>query len=91
MPYINDLYTNIAQHSDLIKSHSTDGTPLTEVLESIAMELTKLGGSIFAGYHTEMDKSILTQDLPVEVMSRAGMEHISLTGAERVVRELMEL
>lgn len=32
----------MAQHSDLIKSHSTDGTPLSEVLESIAVELTKL-------------------------------------------------
>lgn len=57
----------------------------------VAMKLTKLGGSIFAGYHTEMDKSILTRDLPVEAMSRVGMEHIGLDGTDRVVRELMAL
>ena len=57
----------------------------------VALELARLGGSVFAGYHAEMDESVLTRDLPVEAMSRAGMEHICLEGAHRVVRELMSL
>ena len=57
----------------------------------IALGLVELGGSVFAGHHAEMDESVLTRDLPVEVMSRAGMEHINLEGADRVVRELMSL
>jgi spore coat polysaccharide biosynthesis predicted glycosyltransferase SpsG len=57
----------------------------------VAQGLAKLGGSVFAGYHTEMDESILTHDLPVEAMSRAGMKRIGLEGADRVVRELMSL
>jgi spore coat polysaccharide biosynthesis predicted glycosyltransferase SpsG len=57
----------------------------------IARGLTKLGGSVFAGYYTEMDESVLASDLPVEAMSRAGMEHIDLGGADRVVRALTSL
>lgn len=57
----------------------------------IARELARLGGSIFAGYHMEMDETILKRDLPVEAMSRAGIEHIGLGGASRVVSELVSL
>lgn len=57
----------------------------------IALGLASLGGSVFAGYHTELDESVLVRDLPVEAMSRAGMEHIGLEGADRVVRELIAL
>ena len=31
----------------------------------VALGLVKLGGSVFAGYHAEMDESVLTHDLPV--------------------------
>ena len=57
----------------------------------IAGELARLGGSVFAGYHTELDESVLTCDLPVESMSRAGIEHIGLDGVNRVVSELASL
>lgn len=57
----------------------------------IALELARLGGSVFAGYHANMDESALVRDLPVEEMSRAGISQIGLDGAERVVRELMSL
>lgn len=57
----------------------------------VGRELARLGGSIFAGYHVEMDDDLLTSDLPVEAMSRAGMAHIGLGGADRVVKELMSL
>jgi spore coat polysaccharide biosynthesis predicted glycosyltransferase SpsG len=58
---------------------------------SIALGLAKLGGSVFAGHHAELDGSILTRDLPVEKMSRAGMERIGLKGVDHVVAELMAL
>lgn len=57
----------------------------------VARELARLGGSVFAGYHAGMDESVLTHDLPVGAMSQAGIEHIGLEGADRVVRELISL
>lgn len=57
----------------------------------VALELARLGGSVFAGYYAEMDESVLTRDLPVEAMSRAGIDHIGLKGVDRVVKELMSL
>jgi hypothetical protein len=38
-----------------------------------------------------MNESLLMRDLPIEKMSRAGMEHVGLGGADRVVRELLAL
>jgi spore coat polysaccharide biosynthesis predicted glycosyltransferase SpsG len=58
---------------------------------AIALGLARLGGSVFAGHHAEMDGSILTRDLPIEKMSKAGMERIDLKGVDRVVAELMAL
>ena len=57
----------------------------------VALELARLGGSVFAGYHTEIDTSILRRDLAVEAMSLAGIERIGLEGTDRVVSELMSL
>lgn len=54
-------------------------------------ELARLGSSVFAGYHTAIDESVMTRDFPLEAMSRAGLEHISLDGADRVASELMAL
>jgi spore coat polysaccharide biosynthesis predicted glycosyltransferase SpsG len=57
----------------------------------IARGLAALGGSVFAGYHAELDESFVMRDLPIEKMSRAGIEHVGLGGADRVVRELLAL
>lgn len=57
----------------------------------VALGLTKLGGSVFAGHYTEIDESVLLRELPVEAMSRAGMEHIGLEGVDRVVKILQSL
>lgn len=57
----------------------------------IGLELARLGGAVFAGYHTEMDESVLMRSLPVEAMSRAGMTQIGLDGTDRVIRELLSL
>jgi spore coat polysaccharide biosynthesis predicted glycosyltransferase SpsG len=57
----------------------------------VAQGLARLGGAVFAGYHEQLDESVLVRDLPLEAMSRAGMVHLDLEGANRVVRELMSL
>lgn len=57
----------------------------------VALKLATLGGSVFAGYHAEMDESVLTRNLPLKAMSQAGIEHIGLDGADRVVAELLSL
>ena len=63
-----------------------------EVFEvPVAKEMVSLGGSVFAGSHNEMDESIFIQDLPLEAMSRAGIDNIGTRGTERVVNELMSL
>ena len=55
------------------------------------LELARLGGAVFAGYHEQIDEAVLARDLPLEGMSRAGMDCIGLEGVDRVVRELMSL
>jgi spore coat polysaccharide biosynthesis predicted glycosyltransferase SpsG len=60
----------------------------------VALHLARLGGSVFAGYHAELDGPAFARrllGLPVEAMSRAGMTHIGTEGVERVVRELVAL
>lgn len=57
----------------------------------VAMELVRQGGSVFAGFHADMDMSVLARELPIEAMSRAGMARVGLGGADRVVAELMSL
>jgi spore coat polysaccharide biosynthesis predicted glycosyltransferase SpsG len=56
-----------------------------------ALMLARLGGSVFAGYHRDIDESVLTRDLAVESMSEAGIAHIGLGGADRVVAELLSV
>jgi spore coat polysaccharide biosynthesis predicted glycosyltransferase SpsG len=64
----------------------------SEVFEvPVGRELARLGGSVFAGHHAAMEETMLTADLPLAAMSRAGMEHIGLGGADRVVAELLAL
>jgi len=55
----------------------------------VGLELERLGGSVFAGHHAEVKQSVLLSALPIETMSRAGMDHITLEGTNRVVRELI--
>lgn len=57
----------------------------------VGRALERLGGSVFAGLHTEIDLSPLDRDLPLAAMSRAGIEAIDLQGCERVSVELGEL
>jgi len=57
----------------------------------VARELVRLGGSVFAGHHAAMDESVFTRALPIDAMSRAGIAHVNLEGADRVVRELLSL
>jgi len=54
-------------------------------------KLEQLGGSLFAGHHANIDASIFSRALPIEAMSRAGLEHIGLGGAARVVAALEAL
>lgn len=58
---------------------------------AIGKELERLGGSVFAGFHSSIERSALTREVPIANMSRAGMEQIDLCGAERIVRELTSL
>lgn len=55
----------------------------------VAQELVRLGGSVFAGHHAAIDEQVLLRDLPLAQMSEAGMAHIDLEGAARVVAELV--
>lgn len=53
--------------------------------------LEKLGSSLFAGFHEEMDKAVFEGELEIERMSAAGLNRISLDGAEKVYRRIKEL
>lgn len=55
----------------------------------VGRTLEHLGGSLFAGFHAEMDLSALDRELPLEAMSQAGMRAIDLRGCERVASELL--
>lgn len=57
----------------------------------VGRELERLGGSVFAGHHSSLDVRLLTSELPVTSMSRAGIARIRLDGAERIVKELTAL
>lgn len=57
----------------------------------VALALERLGGSVYAGFREEFDAGLLTRNLPVETMSRAGLEHIRLDGVARILAELRSL
>jgi spore coat polysaccharide biosynthesis predicted glycosyltransferase SpsG len=57
----------------------------------VCQGLAALGGAIFAGHHTAIDESFLSEDLPVLKMSAAALQHIDLKGAERVADEIKGL
>ena len=53
--------------------------------------LERLGGSLFAGHHAAFDASIVSQELPLETMSRAGIANVPLSGTQSVVDALEAL
>jgi spore coat polysaccharide biosynthesis predicted glycosyltransferase SpsG len=53
--------------------------------------LAKLGVCTYAGYRSGFERSVLGHPLPLEAMSRAGMEAVHLEGVERVAEALLEL
>ncbi|CAK8719179.1 Glycosyl transferase family 28 C-terminal domain-containing protein [Candidatus Electrothrix gigas] len=57
----------------------------------IGNALAQYGSSGFAGYHENMDNSLLSRQLNVEKMSQAGLEKISLHGMRNVIDELKSL
>lgn len=57
----------------------------------VGRALERLGSSVFAGHHTEMDLSSLDSGLPLTAMSQAGIDAIDLRGIDRVVTALVEL
>lgn len=57
----------------------------------IGKALARLGTAAFAGHRSRIDASVLTRELPLESMSRAGLEHIGLDGARRIAEVLLSL
>ena len=53
--------------------------------------LQRQGGAVFAGHHENLLLPLFDAGLPLEQMSRAGMDKIGLQGTRRVVDALMEL
>jgi hypothetical protein len=58
---------------------------------STGQELERLGGAIFIGHHKAIDFSAIDNRLPLERMSKMGIEKIGLGGLVRVADALEEL
>jgi spore coat polysaccharide biosynthesis predicted glycosyltransferase SpsG len=57
----------------------------------VANALQKLGGSVFAGHHGALAVPLFDAGLPLERMSKAGMDNVGLQGTQRVIAALSEL
>jgi len=57
----------------------------------VGLALERMGGSVFGGYHTEMNLSVMDYELPIASMSRAGMAAIDLSGCKRVAELLSSI
>jgi spore coat polysaccharide biosynthesis predicted glycosyltransferase SpsG len=57
----------------------------------VGLALQKSGGCIFAGYHEALHTPLFEADLPLERMSRSGMDSIGLEGNNRVIESMLEL
>lgn len=57
----------------------------------VAQLLAKIGCSVFAGYHSELDESVFSSDLDIAKMSQAGLDGVTLDGAAKVAAELLAL
>jgi spore coat polysaccharide biosynthesis predicted glycosyltransferase SpsG len=54
----------------------------------IGIHLAKLGSSLFAGHHSDIDEAVFKPPFDISAMSRAGMDQITTMGAEHVYREI---
>ena len=61
----------------------------TEPFEvAVCRHLEELGSSVYAGFRDDIDERVFSRNLDIAAMSRAGMQRISLDGAERILHEL---
>lgn len=56
----------------------------------VGKELERMGGAVFAGYYKDFNSSTMELELPIEKMSQAGMDSITLNGCDSVVKTLIE-
>jgi spore coat polysaccharide biosynthesis predicted glycosyltransferase SpsG len=54
----------------------------------VGKTLALLGSAVFAGHHSEIQPGVFAKPLPIESMSRAGMDHVGLEGTHRVVEAI---
>jgi spore coat polysaccharide biosynthesis predicted glycosyltransferase SpsG len=60
-----------------------------EVFEILVGQgIANLGSAIFAGHYSAIKKEVFAMKLPIEKMSKSGMNHVDLLGATRVVNEI---
>jgi spore coat polysaccharide biosynthesis predicted glycosyltransferase SpsG len=57
----------------------------------VGMGIAKLGGAVFAGHHSAIQASVLSETLPIEAMSTLALQKIDLCGVARVVDEIENL
>ena len=57
----------------------------------MAQLLAKIGCSVFAGHHSELDESVFSSGLDIAKMSQAGLDGVTLDGAAKVAAELLAL
>jgi len=58
---------------------------------AVGQALENFGVSRYAGHHDDIDWSLFDIILPIETMSRRGIEKIGLHGRQRVITAIMEL
>ena len=57
----------------------------------VALGIAKLGGAVFAGHHSKIDASKLSELMLIEKMSRLAIERIDLGGVVRIMNEIETL
>ncbi len=53
--------------------------------------LEQAGGSVFAGFHEQLDEAVFGRQFDIGTMSEKGMSAVPLDGAENVYKEVMSL
>jgi spore coat polysaccharide biosynthesis predicted glycosyltransferase SpsG len=53
--------------------------------------LANKGCAVFAGHHSAINESLVTMDLPVQLMSETALKHVDLLGVKRVAGEIEAL
>ena len=54
----------------------------------IGMFLQQMGAAQYAGHYSDIDEEVFSQSFNVEIMSKAGMSHLTTRGVENVYQEL---